>query len=128
MIDCLPEKDYIAQGWHKLFEGRQSVVSHSYKVDNCFIISNVLHSIIIIWSSSNLTTDTKWWPIFSCAVDITMQPNVQRLIKQNVKCHVMFFRLINFNISIWVCNEININNFDAFNVFFIHLLHIKVYG
>ena len=38
------------------FEGRQSVISHSYKVDNCFITLNILHSAIIIWSSSNLTT------------------------------------------------------------------------
>jgi len=38
-------------------------------------------------------------------VDITMQPNVQRLIYRNVKCHVTFFRLIKFKISIWVCNN-----------------------
>ena len=41
------------------FEGKQSVISHSYKVDNCFITSNILHSAIIIWFSSNVTTDTK---------------------------------------------------------------------
>jgi hypothetical protein len=39
-------------------------------------------------------------------VDITMRPSVQRLIERNVKCHVTFFRLIKFKISIWVCNNI----------------------
>ena len=39
------------------------------------------------------------------AVDITMRPNVQRLIERNVKCHVTFFRQIKFKISIWVCNK-----------------------
>ena len=45
---------------------------------------------------------------FSRAVDITMWPNVQRLIERNVKCHATFFRLIKFKISIWVwwvCNN-----------------------
>ena len=109
------------------YPGRQSVISHSYKVYNCFITSNILYSAIIIWFSSYLTTDTKWWPIFSTsiliftmeytmkssrniiqlshAVDITMRRNVQRLIERNVKCHVTFFRLIKFNISIWLCNN-----------------------
>jgi hypothetical protein len=36
-------------------------ISHSCKVDDCFITSNILHSAIIIWSSSNVTKDTKWW-------------------------------------------------------------------
>jgi len=36
MMDCLPEKDYDTRG-----------------LDNCFITSNILHSAIIIWSSSN---------------------------------------------------------------------------
>jgi hypothetical protein len=44
--------------------------------------------------------------VFSCAFDITMRPNVQRLIELNFKCHVTFFRLIKFKISIWVCNNI----------------------
>ena len=39
------------------------------------------------------------------AVDITMRPNVQRLIERNVKSHVTFFRQIRFKISIWVCNK-----------------------
>jgi hypothetical protein len=43
--------------------------------------------------------------VFSRAVDITMRPNVQRLIERNFKCHVTFFRLIKFKISIWVCNK-----------------------
>ena len=38
------------------FEGRQSVKSHSYKVDTCSITPNILHSAIIIWSSLNLTS------------------------------------------------------------------------
>ena len=29
------------------------------------------------------------------------------MIEQNVKCHVTFFRLIKFKISIWVCNKGN---------------------
>jgi hypothetical protein len=41
--------------------------------------------------------------VFSCVVDITMRPNVQQLIERNVKCHVTFFRLIQFKISIRVC-------------------------
>jgi len=41
----------------------------------------------------------------SRAIDITMRPNVQQLIEHNVKCHVTFFRLIKFKISIWVCNK-----------------------
>ena len=121
MTNCLPSKVYATPG--NLFRQWQSVISHSYKVDYSFITSNILHSAIIIWSSSNLTTDTKWWPIFnkfcqsreahkgisigvfSGTVDKTMRPNVQRLIERNVKCHVMFFRLITFKISIWVCNK-----------------------
>ena len=38
--------------------------------------------------------------VFSRVVDITMRPNVQWLIKRNVKYHVMFFRLIKFKITI----------------------------
>ena len=34
-----------------------------------------------------------------------MWPNVQWLIERNVKCHVTFFRLIKFKISIQVCNN-----------------------
>ena len=45
--------------------------------------------------------------LFLRAVDITMRPSVQWLIEQNVKCHVTFFRLIKFKISIWVCNKIH---------------------
>jgi hypothetical protein len=60
-------------------------------------IVHALHSAIFIWLSSNLTTDSKWWPIFRKfrkfpwdfprAVDITMRPNFQRLIERNVKFH-----------------------------------------
>jgi len=39
-------------------------------------------------------------------VDITMRPKIQRLIERNVECHVTFFRLIKFKISIRVCNKI----------------------
>ena len=80
-----------------IIKQRQSVISHSYKVDNSFITSNVLHSAIIIWSSSNLLVMSYF---YSCAVDITMRSNVQQLIEHNVKCHVIFFRLIKFKISI----------------------------
>ena len=38
--------------------------------------------------------------ILSHPVHITMQPIVQRLIKLNVKCHVTFFSLIKFKISV----------------------------
>ena len=31
-------------------------MSHSYKFDTCFITSNIIHSAIIIWSCSNLTS------------------------------------------------------------------------
>ena len=62
MTNCLPEKECHPGVWPrvaKIFEGKQSVISHSYKVDNCFITSNILHSAIIFRSRSNLTTDTK---------------------------------------------------------------------
>ena len=126
-------------------EGRQSIISHSFKVGNCFITSNILHPAIIIWYSDDpysvnsasrfiygitfrhykfawkmkvnereVTGFRNMWVsqgnfhgVFSCAVDITMRPNVQRLIERNVKCHVSFFRLIKFKISIWICNNIS---------------------
>jgi hypothetical protein len=73
---CLPEKDYVTRGWHNLSK-ETNVKSHSYKVYNCFITSNILHSAIIIWSSSYLTTDTKWWPIFSKSIlNFTMENEI----------------------------------------------------
>ena len=113
-------------------KGRQSIISHSYKVDNCFITSNILHSAIILSSlfprlpgeqtfhsspccccvPREVTGFRNTWGSqgnfhggFSHAVDITMRPNVQRLIERNFKCHVTFFRLIQFKISIWVCYQ-----------------------
>jgi hypothetical protein len=94
-----------------------------YKVDSCFITSNILHSSIIIWSSSYLTTDTKWWPIFSTPVlNFTMKYEIvtwytiityvwynhatyKRPAVDRTECHVTFFRQIKFKISIWVCNN-----------------------
>jgi hypothetical protein len=35
------------------YPGRQSVISHSYKVYNCFITSNILYSAIIIYLINN---------------------------------------------------------------------------
>ena len=118
----------IVSQWRKIkspecrinFRGKQSVISHSYKVDNCFITSNILHSAIIIWSSSNLTTDTKWCPIFSkfCQACHTWTRVFLRAVWYNhatftsnnwsngmSKCHVTFFKLIKFKTSIWVCNK-----------------------
>ena len=43
----------------KVHINRIQLILYSYKVDNCFITSNILHSAIIIWSGSNLITDTK---------------------------------------------------------------------
>ena len=118
------------------FEGRQSVISHPFKVDNCFITLNIIHSAILNLLSSNLTTDTKWWPIFSklclscqgkqqnfetreahkgifmgffsCAVDITIRPNFKRLIERNE------YVIIAINIRMYVgifrwCNDYRVS-------------------
>jgi hypothetical protein len=127
MADCFPEKDYVTRGWHKLSTG-DNPSYHTLTRLIIVLLHRISYSAIIIWSSSNLTTDAKWWPfarhrhvvvvyqgklpdletceahkgifmgVFLHAVDIIMRPNVQQLFERNVKCHVTFFRLIKFKI------------------------------
>ena len=122
MTDCLTEKDYVtrrlARGWCKPSRG-DNPKHHSYKVDNYFIISNILHRAKRFISppcccvSREVTGFRNKWSSqgyfdggFLACDDITMRPNVQRLIERNVKCYVTFFRLIKFKISTWVCNKV----------------------
>ena len=165
MMDCLPWIAYASFGWHNLSLGDNP----SYHTLTRLIIV-LLHRIsyccvIIIWCSSNwqhIPSDDPYsihlylfsqWSMkssrdiiqLSHAVDITMRPNVQRLIERNVKCHVTFFRLIKFKISIWVCNNYcfhfflqdryyitvnhfkiiyNVRNFNFFSIFKINTTRI----
>jgi len=66
-----------------------------FKSDNRYQVMTHIQEILLVISMG----------VFSLAVDITMRPNVQRLIDRNIKCHVTFFRLIKFKIFIWVCKK-----------------------
>ena len=63
------------------------------------------HNYLVLFKSDNRYQVMTKFSKFSHAVYITIWPSVQWLTARNVKCHVTFFRLIKFKISIWVCNN-----------------------
>ena len=90
MTVCLPEKDYVTRGWHKL--SRHLTTVHIWQQ----IPSDDSYSVLLYLISQWRMKSSRDIIQLSCAVDITIRHNVQRL-----HTHIDISNLISLKNDIW---------------------------